>query len=356
MHRTNLFMSYPSAVTAISLILLAGVSHAAPTELPTASAAQARPYEVTVYWQNDSSFLKRNNASDRHYTNGMAVTFAHQPTWAEGFADTAPLGESFDRTAAGYIVGHLIFTPENIVERNLIPDDRPYAGYLFAGLYLQRANAGVFDHAQLDLGVVGPSSHADTLQQDIHALFDADEPRGWSNQLHDEFTAQLTLRRKWRHDLEPVSAFDYTLEQQMIPYVELGIGTVQRYALLGATYRVGVNLPDDFGPGRLAEPASFTADVHHVSSQPTVGYGFLRIAGRAVEHDLFLEGNTYRSSHGVDANTLVGEIQAGLAAECTFHDWRLKASYAQTFISEQFDGQRGSDSFGAITLSASRGF
>ena len=150
------------------------------------------PFAVTFYWENDGTYLKRNAAQDRHYTNGNAVTFAHRPDWAHGFADWVTLGESFDKTAVGYDFGQMIFTPENIQTRALMRNDRPYARYLFAGVYLQRANNDTFDHAQLDLGVVGPSSYADRFQKTIHDWFDADEPMGWDHQLHDEFTASYT--------------------------------------------------------------------------------------------------------------------------------------------------------------------
>lgn len=310
------------------------------------------PFSIDFYWDNDGSILKRNNAQDRHYTNGNAITFAHQPDWVKGFADTATLGESFDSTAAGYILGHMIFTPEDISTAQLIRNDRPYAGYLFAGVYLQRANDNTFDHAQLDLGVVGPSAYADRFQKDVHDFLDLDEPKGWDNQLEDEPTAQLTLRRKWRNPLPPIALRGVNLEQQLIPQVELAVGSVYRHVAAGVTWRLGHNLPNDFGPGRLTDVASATGSTPHRRG----GYGFLRVAGRIVEHDLFLEGNSYKDSHGVDADTLVGEIQAGVAAYTRYEGWRFNANYSQTFISEQFDGQDGSDAFGSLMLSASRGF
>lgn len=352
-------MRYAAAATAVYFGLLISSTQAAPPagKLPPSTLPKARhPSEVSVYWENDSTFLKPNGPTDRHYTNGMAVTFAHQPDWAQGFADWNPLGQTFDRTAAGYIFGQEMFTPDNIRRRALITDDRPYAGYLFAGLYLQRANDNVFDHAQLDLGIVGPSSGADSVQRGVHSLFSVDKPRGWDNQLHDEPTIQLTLRRKWRDDLDPLTAFGQTLDQQVIPYVELGLGTLRRYAAVGATYRIGVNFPDDFGPGRLAAPASFTAQLHDTDSQPLTLYGFIRGQGKLVEHNLLLEGNTYRSSPGVTPNPLIGELQAGFAVEGSFHGWRIKADYAQTFLSEQYEDEKGAVSFGAITLSASHAF
>jgi len=318
----------------------------------TQTAETLKPFTVTVYWENDGSILKRNNGQDRHYTNGNAVTFAHRPGWAEGFADVASFGETFDRTAAGYIVGHMIFTPEMTSATRLLRKDRPYAGYLFGGVYLQRANDRTFDHAQLDIGVVGPSSQADHFQKDIHDWLDLDEPKGWDNQLGDEVTAQLYLRRKWRTKPDTIDVGEHELSHQLIPQVELAVGSIYRHAGAGVTWRIGHNLPDDFGPGRLADVTAATGD----ATTGAGGYGFIRIAGRAVEHNLFLEGNSYKDSHGVDGETLVGEIQTGVDVFYHYDGWKLQAGYSQTFVSEEFDGQAGSDSFGALMLSASRGF
>jgi len=318
----------------------------------TESADRFSPFTFTVYWENDGTILKRNHRTDRHYTNGAAVTFANQPDWVKGFADIATFGESFDRTAAGYIFGQLIFTPENITAKRLLRKDRPYAGYLFGGVYVQRANDHTFDQAQLDIGVVGPSSRAEQAQKTVHRALELDRPNGWDNQLGDEVTAQVFLRRKWRLDMDPVQWADAQYAQQVIPQVELAVGSVYRHVSAGATWRVGHNLPDDFGPGRLADVGSATGGP---SKGPGV-YLFGRAAGRVVEHNLFLEGNTFRDSHGVVANTLVGELQAGIAVSYPYHGWKLRANYSQTFITRQFEGQDGPDAFGAIVLSASRGF
>lgn len=315
-------------------------------------ADERKPFTVTFYWDNDGSILKRNNGEDRYYTNGNAVTFAHQPDWAQGFVDIATLGETFDRAAAGYIIGHLVFTPDDISATRLLRRDRPYAGYLFGGVYLQRANETTFDHAQLDIGVVGPSSQADHFQKDIHEWLDLDEPMGWDNQLGDEVTAQLFLRRKWRTEAETLDLGSRELSHQWVPQVELAVGSVYRHAGAGVTWRIGHNLPDDFGPGRLNDVTAATGQ----ASTGGGGYGFIRVAGRAVEHNLFLEGNSYKDSHGVDGETLVGEIQAGLDVYYHADGWKLQAGYSQTFVSEEFDGQDGSMGYGSLMLSASRGF
>lgn len=318
-------------------------------------ADELKPFTVTIYTENDGSFHKKNNKQDRHYTNGLAISVAYQPEWAEKFAHFVPLGEKYHEadTAAGFIAGHMMFTPELLSASRVVRTDRPYAGYLFAGVYVQRSNGGTFDHAQLDIGVTGPASQADHLQNDIHKWIDTDEAQGWKNQLHDEVTAQLTLRRKWRVDLwETGQLSDWGLEQQLIPQVEVAAGSVYRHVGAGATWRIGHNLPDDFGPGRLGDVASATGK----PSEGHGGYGFVRVSGKVVEHDLFLDGNNYKSSHGVDAETLAGEIQAGIEVFCHVDGWKLGVGYSQTFLSKQFQGQDGTDAYGGLTGSISRGF
>ncbi len=81
---------------------------------PTADiSTNDQPFRINFYWENDGSFLKRHNPRDRHYTNGNAMTLAHRPKWANSFKDVATFGETFDQSAAGYILGHMMFTPEN---------------------------------------------------------------------------------------------------------------------------------------------------------------------------------------------------------------------------------------------------
>ncbi len=316
--------------------------------------SEVSPVQVTLYWENDGTFPKKNNGTDRHYTNGMAVSLCHQPEWAEQLAPLVPFHESFDPTGigAGYLFNQLIFTPEDMERSDLITDDRPYAGYLFGGVYWQRANDLTMDHFQIDLGMVGPSSQADSIQTSIHDIFNQVDPKGWDNQLHDEFTFQFTLRKKWRLNIGRFNLFDCEIDNQIIPQCTLSVGTVYRQVQAGAVYRLGYNLPDDFGPGRLADVAAATGG-------PANGFScylFGRAAGRAVEHNLFLDGNTFRDSHRVGTKPLVGEVQAGLSIGYRQDNWHAALTYSQTYLTEEFDGQNGSDAYGAIVLSVTGWF
>ncbi len=310
------------------------------------------PLIVTAYWENDGGYLKRNNLRDRHYTNGMGITVAHQPKWADDLAKHVPFGEGFTdgplRTAAGYTAGQLMFTPDNIGLAAPQPMDRPWAGYLYGGVYWQRADNRQFDHLQLDVGVLGPSSGADEVQSGTHEWVDDTDPKGWDNQLADEPTFQFYGRRKWRYDLKTPRA-DNSLAIQAIPTVGVALGTVYVNAEAGATVRAGWNLPDDFGPGRLADPASATSkkDERHEGWSL---YFFGRGTARLVAHDIFLAGGVFEDGPGVEERELVGEFQGGVAVAYERHDMTLAATYSQTFQTETFDGQRNGDEYGALTI------
>src|SRR3546814_4753759 len=69
-----------------------------------------------------------------------------------------------------YSLGQEIFTPERIEERELIEDDRPYAGWTYAGIGLVSENGDQLDNLELNVGVVGPWSLADKTQIEYHKL------------------------------------------------------------------------------------------------------------------------------------------------------------------------------------------
>ncbi len=331
----------------------------ATTELDAAAAAAITGSwfttgRKTLYIENDSLFIKPNHHTDRHYTSGAGVSFSYQPQWADRLAEHLPFAtQNQSRTAGGFVLAQEFFTPSDITLDPPDPEDRPYAGYLRGGVFLQRASdvaplePAVLDHLQLDLGIVGPAALGRDTQRVIHELLAADTPRGWNTQLNNEPVIQLYARRKWRLPTGSLDLGGTQLDTQLIPYVGVAVGNVNRSAEAGATYRLGFNLPDDFGPDRLADPRAATGE-------PISGwslYAFGRITGRAVEHDIFLDGNTFEDSPSVDSMPFVAESQLGVMAAYRHDNILVEAGYSQTFITEQFENQNGSDAFGSVTLS-----
>ena len=305
---------------------------------------------LTIFYENDGSFIRPASNSDRHYTSGQGLTVAWHRDAADGLADS--LGLEHDGTAAGLSLVQQMFTPRNIG----IPDppltDRPYAGYLYLGGYLQRQYRNQFDHVELDIGIVGPSSGAEFNQEWIHDLLHQIDP-DWSTQLGDELAVNLSYRHKWRIDLserdEPygVAGGNREYAWQLLPEVGVDVGTVYRRAHAGATLRFGFNLPDDFGPGRLIEPGSATG-------QPIRGlstYGYVKAVGRYVEWNTFIEGSYSRNpSRAVSLQPWLGEFSAGFGVDWQYNNWVCNVTYGQTFRTREFETQGTDDAFGHVAI------
>jgi hypothetical protein len=332
---------------------------------------EPRPGTFKVYWENDGFFQDPFDSYDRHYTSGFAIVLEHQPTWAEDLAEYMPLAERFEqhhgetKTGAGYQLTQLIFTPANLSATVPIPTDQPYGGILYGGVFWQRQaqyerrkDLAVFDHFEFNVGVVGEDSLAEDIQDWVHDTFQGVDPLGWDNQLENEVTAQFHFRRKWRKDLGAVDS-DWLgdLEMQVIPQVGFALGTVYRHAETAVTFRIGQKLPDDFGPGRINDLQSVSGDQYNHTGWSWYAYG--RIGGRAVEHDLFLDGSNYESSLSVDSEPLVGEVQGGFAISHRPNaNNRIDVTWGVTFSTDTFDapGARGTQSYGTFVLSWTRSF
>lgn len=312
------------------------------------SISPPAPLIFSLYVENDSKYVKPNHPTDRFYTNGIAISVAGQGAWADAIGGVVPFGKTFDRFALGATAGQLMFTPRDIEQEMLIEDDHPYAGYLYGGVYWQRANNFTMDHFQIDLGLVGPDSLAEDAQIWAHEVSDAVEPRGWDNQLKNEVTFQTYFRKKWRLRANP-DPDAAGLNADLIPGVGAALGTVYIWGEAGVTARVGFNLPDDFGPGRLADMGAATGSIRSGYSPWSI-YGFVRVAGRAVAHNMFLEGNNFHGGPGVPIENLVGELQGGVMLGYHRRTFHVDLGYSQTVVTPEFDEQDSTHAYGAWTV------
>lgn len=308
-------------------------------------AAEARKEEddkgiFNVVVENDSFA-----GADRDYTNGIRFSWIsaeeHVPSWARSVAHALPLaGEGNKRI--GIAAGQSMFTPENISRSNPLPTDRPYAGWLYGSVGMVSDTGKTLDNVMLTLGVVGPLSYAEQTQKFVHHVVSSPHPEGWSHQLRNEPGIILTYERKWRglYEFSPLGAgVDVT------PHVGVNVGNVNTDVAAGITFRLGYDLPADYGPPRIRP--SLPGSDFFIPTQELGGYLFTTIGERAVARDIFLDGNTLADSPSVDKKSLVGSLQVGAAM--TYGETRL--SYTQVFMTKEYDTQQHNSVFGALTLS-----
>lgn len=286
------------------------------------------------------------SGEDDNYTNGVRIAYLSAenniPDWMHSTINALPFFSVEGHKRWGVALGQSIFTPSDITVRQPQPNDRPYAGWLYASAGVISDTGHTLDSLQLDVGVVGPAAGAAISQDFVHDLIGSQDPQGWSNQLHNELGVVLTYDRKWRGFYE----FSRSgLGVDIAPSVGGSVGNIYTHASVGAVARLGLDLPADYGPPVIRP--NLPGSDFFVPNEDFGWYLFAGVEGRAVARNIFLDGNTFRDSLSVDKKPLVGGAQAGIAF--TFNDTRI--AYTHLFHTKEFHGQQKIDEFGALTLS-----
>lgn len=310
------------------------------------------------------------NGSDRHYTNGIRLSYLTAPRdCATGdtclgrvlrtAAELVPFFKMGEELRISYSVGQNIYTPDDISVTELIPGERPYAGWLYGGIGFVSKNSYTsrpdreynrIDNFEINIGVVGPASGGGWIHRNWHDLFDMPEPRGWAHQLRNEPGLVVIYERVWqfKQDMNLVPG----LELDFAPSIGAAVGNVFTHGAAGVRLRVGKNLPDGFGPPRI-RPSLPGSDYFEPRENKYGLYGFAGVEGRAVARNIFLDGNTFRDSHSVEKKHFVGDLNFGLAlvGPRTGFLPPFRLSYSYVIRSREFVGQKHADKFASINLS-----
>jgi hypothetical protein len=308
---------------------------------------------VTILEENDSIYFN----TDKHYTQGLRLSYLGpdvQPDsfWSGAFglfgwaAPSVMNGASAQSRHYALEFGQSLFTPENKTLRPPDPRDRPYAGWLYVGAsLLQETDRRMLENIELQLGAVGPVALGKQTQNTFHQLIGQDKAEGWSSQLQNEPGINLSYERKWRLGLlgSGVDGVD------IIPEAGATVGNVFTYGEAGGLLRIGHNLQTDYGQVRIRPSLSGTDYFNSDAMAGEYGYYFYAgTQGRVVGQNIFLDGNTFRTSRSVTKKPLVGDLQAGFAF-FTSNAFRLDFSVVRR--TEEFQGQRTPDVIGTAALS-----
>lgn len=311
--------------------------------LAAATAAHAADAPTILLSTENDSFIAN---SDRHYTNGLYASWTG--TAQERGDDIAGLASALmlpagpeARWREGYFLGQTMYTPQALSLPVPPVNDRPYAGWLFAGARLYRDSGTSLDKIEATIGLVGPASLAGDLHHWWHnaGLLGGVHPRGWGYQLSNEPGVILTEQRIWR---VPLSMG--WLELEALPQASVSVGNIFTQAEAGGMLRLGEGLSADWGPARIA-PGLAGSDFQQPESFSW--YLFAGVSGRMVARNIFLDGNSFTDSRSVGHRPVVGDLNLGISF--LWPQIGLSGSYVRR--SEEFSGQRGDDEYLSISVS-----
>jgi len=276
--------------------------------------------------QEENDVFGLTSKTDRYYTQGLRVS----ARWAPG----RPIFGDGSAELWGFELGQNIYTPTRITETDLavLRRDRPYAGYLYAGLtvdlqaerlsvipaWLRLApgagEEGAFSgllHVALRYGQTGPAAAGGAVQTGFHYLLRAAAgndrqaiPQGWgeyevSNLRSLDATAEYSaewVRLSW---WSPWARTGSQLALRVAPRARLDLGGIVDAAALGLEARLGL-----LQAGSLAEPARPPC--------PVEAYLWGGTHGRFVAYSRFIEGHLLGGVRTeVRPARWVGELIAG---------------------------------------------
>jgi hypothetical protein len=297
--------------------------------------------QFNIYFENDLF-----SRTDGQYSSGEKFSFLYYIDQTDLFVYDLFL---YDDPADNYInfaIVNQIFTPYDIAKRELIVDDRPYAGWTFFETGFHKSTHNTLQSLYIQVGMVGPTSQAEDIQRFIHELTGSELPQGWDNQLKDELGINLRYVHNWRAS--------YTLggaDFVVIPYTEVDLGNISIQALGGLTARFGWNLPDDFGMSTIATGSETGIMTYgNVDNRYKLPWSFtfnFNISGAAIARDIFLDGNTFVDSHSIDKNYAVGSVGGGFRARYK----RVALDYYYQKHTKHYDNEKTEHGYGSVIVS-----
>jgi lipid A 3-O-deacylase len=351
-------------------------------------------------WENDALGAIR---SDQYYTQGAQVgyTFDNQSlpafvtdanSWLCKLFNFSYRGEENDKvqSATTVFLGQQLFTAKDKSRTDPIPDDRPYAGWLYAGnrldlvqgLKLSEDNRRRWKtHTlELQLGVVGPAALGKSTQQKFHDVLydwfksDTEVSQGWDNQLPNQFGAQLHYHFSTR--LGSVAMLSGIGDA--ILNASAAVGNLQTYGEAGVTFRFGRNmgplaqramvpsasnmsmqaLPPDSGSASIDAQRQHAADATDTKEcrmlRAEECYVFAGVNARAVGRNIFVDSAPSGAGTLIHREPFVYDLTAGVRVRYE----KFRIDYITSVRSREFSPAAanpfdadGRHSFGSLTVS-----
>ena len=273
--------------------------------------------QATLTFENDA-FIP--HGGDHDYTHGTCIEITEN-LWH-------------------YKVGQNMYAPSDLKRSDHIVGDRPYAGLIYGGVgkeLFYDTKSSWTHYFELDFGMIGPSAHCKETQKLIHKWLNCKDPKGWDNQLHDEFVVNVQWWTKYNFYL-----CDYAA---IVPRVGVLAGTIQDAVELGCDLKVGYNLKNDVGNQIL-----FSAALKKRSWLDDLSiWAFIGCDERYYLYNHFLEGSLFNNKDKelkVDIEPFVFEWRCGAAMQFKL----FYVFYYMIHRQDEFKHQKNAPDYGGICL------
>jgi hypothetical protein len=311
-----------------------------------ALAVQAQPApDTSSIWtlQDENGSISAGTPTDRFYVNGLRLGWTSPTTVVPDVL--ADLGHTLwggGQQRVAVDLAQQIYTPAGTAASVPSRFDRPYAGVLLGNFSLMSDADDSRSVLTLSVGVVGPGSGAENLQNSFHDLIGQNNTNGWGGQIQNVPAVEILHERTWRLPMGTVAGF----ETDAMPSLTIGLGDLRDYLQTGVTFRFGQGLNSDFGVPRV-RPGLSGGDAF-MPTRPFAWYVFAGADGQAVGYDMLLQSSPFRGGPHVSTVWDVAEMQGGFAVMA----YGMRLTFAYVAQTQEFNGQTGGlHQFGSASLS-----
>lgn len=306
----------------------------------TSQSQERRQTTLVAYTENDD--WPPDNGTDKNYTNALRVTLERNYDmwrlaermpklfgWIPKHIDCSKVvpEDNPDLKCASstwHVVGQQFYTPDDISISSLIPNDRPYAGWLYTGGAWKSSTSDTLVATDVYLGATGSASLGREVQTKWHALVGAQKPMGWDHQIGGRFGIVVGHDRRWAFDgtYGPLGDKKWL---EFVPYVGGTAGNIMTDAYAGARLKIGFNVSRDWAETGIAPRLGRAAD----EPSPFELYVVVDGQARAMGYNAFIDA---ASAHNLDRRYGVADGGVGVGVRIK----RFSAAYRIAFVTPEY--------------------
>jgi lipid A 3-O-deacylase len=185
----------------------------------------------------DEDYLNyRGKGSDRYYTGGFDFSFYYHSK-KNRLLPALFIPPPNSQPVSFVSLQQLVNTPANLTATERNKNDYPYAGVLFVDygkLFNDSAKSSRLT-AELSVGIIGPYSCAQQIQQYFHRIIGDAQPNGWSTQIPTGLVFNYKLKIE-------KGLINYRKHIELNGNAEVNTGTTFNNCSVGLLFRTGKSL------------------------------------------------------------------------------------------------------------------
>ncbi|RRN77089.1 lipid A deacylase LpxR family protein [Pseudoxanthomonas sp. SGD-10] len=288
-------------------------------------------------YRYEFGFISDNDAylaikQDQYYTNGLFLYLRKAVNNKED--------SRFDKKIWEISAGQKMYNAYSGDVYNPRLIDRPFAGYLYGAFSFHwlLKNENSF-RAELQTGVVGPSSLAEEGQHLYHDIFGFYEINGWDYQIADEFGLNLFLNYHHKIYRTENTRNDFSLP------VEIRVGNFYSGLKTGILFRTGKLNPFNHSQSTKSNISSKQMDASYNKEL----YFFLKPSLDIVLHDATISGGLFSEDENqvsFNSKPLVFSQELGVA----YAKQRWNLGFSIIFKSKEVESRAKAHQYGIINL------